>query len=278
MFLTRLKIIFAVHKNMQMRKLLLLVVLVIIYSSCVPKKDLVYFQGEREVKDSIYRLQNEPYRLQVNDMLYIDIKSSDPKLTDLFKNTTVQAGQNFQASRESLYFTTYSVDRHGNIQIPYVGDLNVLGYTEREVRDKIQKEFETYFINNQDIFLTVKLAGIRFTVIGEVANPGTIVAFQNELNIVEAIANAGDIPMTGNRKNVTVYRKEIDGTKKFTVDMTDINTFDAENFFIKPNDIVYVEPLKQKSWGTGTTGVQTLTTILSVLSILTTTILLIEYL
>ena len=278
MFLTRLKIIFAVHKNMSMRKLILLIVLAIIYSSCVPKKDLVYFQGEREVKDSISRLQNEPYRLQVNDMLYIDMKSSDPKLTDLFKNTTTQAGQNFQASRESLYFTTYSVDRHGNIQIPYIGDMNVLGYTEREVRDKIQKEFETYFINSQDIFLTVKLAGIRFTVIGEVTSPGTIVAFQNELNIVEAIANAGDIPMTGNRKNITVYRKEIDGTKKFTVDMTDINTFDAENFFIKPNDIVYVEPLKQKSWGTGTTGVQTLTTILSVLSILTTTILLIEYL
>ncbi len=261
-----------------MRKLILLIVLAIIYSSCVPKKDLVYFQGEREVKDSISRLQNEPYRLQVNDMLYIDMKSSDPKLTDLFKNTTTQAGQNFQASRESLYFTTYSVDRHGNIQIPYIGDMNVLGYTEREVRDKIQKEFETYFINSQDIFLTVKLAGIRFTVIGEVTSPGTIVAFQNELNIVEAIANAGDIPMTGNRKNVTVYRKEIDGTKKFTVDMTDINTFDGENFFIQPNDIVYVEPLKQKSWGTGTTGVQTLTTILSVLSILTTTILLIEYL
>lgn len=261
-----------------MRKLLLLFVLAIIYSSCVPKKDLVYFQGDVMARDSIYKIQNEPYRLQVNDMLYIDIKSTDPALVQLFKNTADQGGgnQGNRVTQEMLYFTSYSVDQYGNIRIPYVGDVNVLGYTEREVLDKIQTEFEAYFKNNDDIFITVKLAGIRFTVLGEVVRPGTIVAFQNQINIVEAIANAGDIPITGNRKNVTVFRKSIDGTQRFKVNLTDINSFEADNFFIQPNDIVYVEPLKQKSWGTGATGAQSLTTIISILSLVTTTILLIQ--
>ena len=63
--------------------------------------------------------------------------------------------------------------------------------------------------------MTVKLAGIRFTVMGEVANPGTLVLFQNQVNIIEAIAKAGDITITGNRKKVTIIRKKIDKTNNY---------------------------------------------------------------
>ena len=90
------------------------------------------------------------------------------------------------------------------------------------------------------------------------------------------MATAGDITITGNRKNVTVFRKNIDGTKRYEVNMLDINSFDSDNFFIQSNDIIYVEPLKQKSWGTGTTGLQTLTSLIAVLSLVTTTILLVN--
>ncbi len=90
-----------------------------------------------------------------------------------------------------------------------------MGYTEKEVREKIEEELAKYFKDTSNIFVTVKLAGIRFTVLGEVASPGTLVLFQNQVNIIEAIANAGDITITGNRKKVTIIRKNIDGTKKF---------------------------------------------------------------
>lgn len=261
-----------------MKKFLTLFLLVIFFTSCIPNKDLVYFQGETVQNTSIQKLQNEPYKLQVNDVLNIQVKSSDEKLVELFQATAVTNNTNSAAmyNEQSLYFTGYSVDRLGNIRLPYVGEINVLGYTENEVREKIDKEFEAYFKNPDDVFVTVKLAGIRFTVLGEVGSTGTKVLFQNQVNLVEAIANSGDITMTGNRKNVTVIRKNIDGTKKFTVDMTDVNTFESDNFFIQSNDIVYVAPLKQKSWGTGTTGVQTLTTIITALSLVTTTILLIN--
>lgn len=260
-----------------MRKVFLLLFLMAMITSCIPNKDLIYFQGEPVSKDSIYKLQNEPYRLQIGDILYIDIKSADPELVQLFKNTESQGGNNAsRITEEQIYFTGYSIDRHGIIRIPYVGELNVLGYTTNEVREKIQKEFENYFRNKDDIFITVKLAGIRVTILGEVNKPGTLIIYKNHINIVEAIANAGDIPVTGNRKNISVFRKSIDGTKRYTIDLTDISTFDSNNFHIESNDIVYIEPLKQKSWGTGVTGLQSITTIVTVLSLITTTLLLIQ--
>ncbi len=258
-----------------MRKVFLLLFLMAMITSCIPKKDLVYFQGDPVLKDSIYKLQDEPYRLQIGDMLYIDIKSADPELVALFKNVDSQNNSGI-ISEQRIYFTGYTIDRHGIIRIPYVGELNVLGYTTSEVREKLQKEFENYFKNKDDIFITVKLAGIRVTILGEVSSPGTLMIYKNQVNIIEAIANAGDIQVTGNRRNVTVFRKNIDGTKRYEIDLTDISSFDSNNFHIESNDIIYVEPLKQKTWGTGVTGLQSITTIVTVLSLITTTLLLIQ--
>ncbi len=105
---------------------------------------------------------------------------------------------------------------------------------------------------------------------------GTQVLYLNQVNLVQALAAAGDIQITGNRKNVKVYRKNLEETKEYEINMLDINTFDSDNFFIQPNDIVYVQPLKQKAWGTGTSGMQTITSLIAVLSLVTTTILLIN--
>ena len=259
-----------------MKKFFAIVLYIVLFTSCIPNKELIYFQGDPKQNEAVQKLQNEPYKLQVNDILDIQIKSSDEKLVALFKNanTSGQTGSVF--SSEKIYFTGYSIDLQGNIRLPYIGDINVLGYTTKEVREKIDKEFEAYFKNPDDVFTTVKLAGIRFTLLGEVNQTGTVILYQNQVNLIEAIANAGDIAITGNRKNVTIYRKNIDGTKKYQIDMLDVTSFDSDNFFIQSNDIIYVEPLKQKSWGTGTSGMQTLTSLIAVMSLVTTTILLIN--
>lgn len=256
-----------------MKKYLTFVILAMIFTSCIPNKDLVYFQGEISENKNLQKIQNEPYKLQVNDMIDIQIKSTDEKLVALFQ-TTINDNNTVRFTNEGIYFTAYSVDRHGNIRLPFIGDINVLGYTTSEVLEKIEKEFEVYFKNPDDVFITVKLAGIRFTVIGEVGSTGVKVLYLNQVNLVEALATAGDINVTGNRAKVAVFRKNIDGTKRYEVNMLDIASFDSDNFFIQSNDIIYVEPLRQKSWGTGVTGMQTMTTIISVLSLITTTILL----
>ncbi len=148
-----------------MKKFLTFALLAIMFTSCIPTKELIYFQGEPSENQALKKLQNEPYRLQVNDMLDIQIKSADQKLVELFQPTTSD-NNNIRYSTETLYFTSYTIDRHGNIRLPYIGEINVLGYTSTEVRKKVEKEFETYFKNPEDVFIKVKLAGIRFTVLG----------------------------------------------------------------------------------------------------------------
>jgi polysaccharide export outer membrane protein len=234
-----------------MKKFLTFALLAIMITSCIPNKDLIYFQGEPSENASLRRLQDVPYKLQVNDMLDIQIKSSDENLVKLFQPTTTEGNNNIRYTRENIYFTSYSIDKHGNIRLPYIGEINVLGYTSSEVREKIEKAFETYFKNPEDVFITVKLAGVRFTVLGEVQSTGTKVIYLNQVSLVDAIAEAGDITIVGNRKKVAVFRKNIDGTKRYDVNMLDVSTFDSDNFFIQSNDIIYVEPLRQKSWGTG---------------------------
>ena len=255
-----------------MRKFIVLLIVVASFQSCIPKKDLVYFQGEPSENQTA--IVSEPYKLQVNDILDIRIKADDEQLVAMFKQletTPAQVGNQF--NDQSIYFTSYSVDKYGKIRMPYLGELNVLGYTEAEVRGKIENELKNFFKDTNSIFVTVKLAGIRFTVLGEVNNTGTLVMYQNQVSIVDAIANAGDIMTTGNRKKVVLIRKNSDGTKKFTIDLTNASSLDSETFFIQSNDIIYVEPLKQKSWGTGTTGLQTLTTLVSIVSLVASAVL-----
>ena len=164
-----------------MRIYIAFALLLIMSASCIPLKKQIYFQGEVEENDSIQKLQDAPYRLQVNDALNIQVKSSDQKLVELFSQSTRTTGVTRGYNEEILYFESYSIDRHGNIRLPYLGEINVLGYTTDEVREKIDKEFQKYFRNPEDVFVNVKLAGVRVTIIGEVGETGTELLYINHL-------------------------------------------------------------------------------------------------
>jgi polysaccharide export outer membrane protein len=265
------------------KKIILLSTLIFMLS-CVPSKDLTYLQGNPVAQKDIDRINNVPYKIQVDDLIHIEIQSTKNELIDIsmfqkgggtnINSNTNTNSQNFGGG--SGYFTDYSVDNHGNIRLPYIGDINVLGYTTVQVRKKLEEKFWKWFKNKDDVFITVKLSGIKYTIIGEVNSPGPKVIFQNKVSIIDAIANSGDITTVGNRKKVEIIRHSITGSEKFIVDLTDINIFNSNVFYIKPNDIINVIPLKQKAWGVGTTGLQTLTTVISVFTLLTSTYFLVS--
>lgn len=253
-----------------MKKSLILFSLFCLVISCVPRKDLVYLQGQPMSKKDMRELNDQPYRLRVHDRIRVDIRAVDQSLVRLF-NPQVNNTGGSQISPD------YPVDRHGNVRLPYLGEINVLGYTLKEVRYKIEQKLLTdVFKNDDDLFVSVELAGFRYTIMGEVGSPGPKLVEQDNLSIVEAITNAGDVTLVGNRKNVEVIRFTPEGTKKFEIDLTQISSLDSEVFFIKPNDYINVKPLKQKSWGTGTTGLSSLTTIVSVFTLVTSTILIVR--
>lgn len=246
----------------------------IVTTSCVPQKDLQYLQKKEGTAETlpVNAIAHKPYRVQTNDVLVITIKTADQKLSDMFAKSTNQQGmQNEQA----IYFDGYTVDDHGNIRIPVLGEQNVMGYTLEEIRLAIEKSLlENYFKQEVNLFVSVKLGGLRYTINGEVNTPGTKLLFQEKVTIMEAIANSGDITMVGDRKNVLIVRQLPQGTEMHTLDLTDAAVLQSPYYYIQPNDYIVVHPLKQKSWGTGATGIQSLTTIVTVLSLVTSIIIL----
>ncbi|RZJ30628.1 MAG: sugar transporter [Flavobacterium sp.] len=255
--------------------LTILLLTALFFASCVPTRDLTYLQKKDgdESAQPINPVASKPYRLQTNDIINITIKAIDPKFVEMFSSVTT--GQQSAQTDQSLYFNGYTVNDHGNVRIPVLGEVNVLGFTLDEARAKIEEKLLAEFFNKEaSIFVNVKLAGFRYTINGEVANPGSKILMQEKVNIMEALANAGDMLVTGDRKSVAVIRQFPQGTEIHTIDLTDINAMQSPYYYLQPNDYIYVKPLPQKSWGTGTTGVQSFTTLISILTLVTTTILL----
>lgn len=256
--------------------LFLLMITGLLLGSCVPTKDLIYLQNSenRDTINTVNPVVFKPYRLQSNDIIVITIKAIDPKLVAIFESSS--EAQTVQSEIGS-YFNGFIVDDHGNIRMPILGEVNVLGFTLEEVRQKVeQKLLEEYFNKEANIFVTVKLSGLRYTTNGEVGNPGTKVLYQERVTIMEAIANSGDITVTGDRHAVVVIRKLPHGTEMHEIDLTDAKAMQSPYYYIQSNDYIYVKPLKQKTWGTGKTGIESLGTIISVLTLVTTTFLLLR--
>ena len=254
----------------------LLLSISVLFSSCISTRDLVYLQNKNEtdIETSISAVVSKPYRLQSNDVLSISIKANDPKLVEIFNTTN---GGESGKSESALYFNGFTVDDHGNIRMPILEELNVIGYTLDEVRQRIEKQLlAEYFKKEANIFVIVKLAGFRYTINGEVGSTGTKTLFQEHVNIMEAIANSGDITLIGNRKAVTIIRKTPTGNEMYDIDLTDINVMNSPYFYLQPNDYIYVKPLKQKTWGTGKTGIESLGTILTLISLATTAFLILK--
>lgn len=259
------------------KQILKIIVISLLLTSCVPYKDTLYLEKNKdkvadiEINADAYK----PYRLQVDDILSVEIKSNNPKDVAVFSKTgNTSTGI---VNQDQLYFDGYQVDGFGNIRIPVLGLVNVQGQTVDDVSKLLEKKLlEEYFTPASNLFVNVKLAGIKFTMNGEIGSTGTKTVYQDKLNILEAIANSGDIKTTGNKKEVVVMRKIPTGYQSETLDLTDANVINSPYFYLKPNDYIYVKPLKQKSTGFGTNGLQTFTTIISLFGVITTTYLLIK--
>ena len=250
----------------------------VMLTSCVSRKQLIYLQSNDDGATRMMKAVPTPeYRLQANDIISIKIKALKPELVAIFNisESTTNANSAQNRGEEANYFEGFSVDDRGNIRIPIIGELNVMGLTLEEVRIKVEKELlENYFNKEANIFVIVKMAGLRFTINGEINAPGTKIMFQEKVNILEAIANMGDITITGDRKNVTVIRQYPYGTEMHDIDLTDIKVMESPYYYLQPNDYIYIKPLPQKTWGTGKTGIESLGTIVTLLSLATTTYLL----
>ncbi|OYU85099.1 MAG: sugar transporter [Flavobacterium sp. BFFFF2] len=252
--------------------------LIFLMTSCVSHTDLVYLQKTNSANSpALQEYVQQPYRVQINDILSINLKSFDEKLVELFRTGNGEATGRFLTGDQNLYFNGYSVSEHGSIRIPLLGEIEVIGKTTEDIRHIVeQRLLQEYFTKEAGIFVSVKLYGFRYVVNGEVNMPGSRILYQDKVTILEALANAGDITLTGNRREVMIVRQTPAGAETHYIDLTADTALKSPYYYLQPNDYVYVKPLKQKSWGTGRTGVESLTTILSLLTLVTTTLILLK--
>ncbi|MCH4821599.1 polysaccharide biosynthesis/export family protein [Gramella lutea] len=257
---------------MRFKSLLFLFAAVLALTSCVSTKKISYLQEYEEEVDSIIQVQRlrKPYRIQVGDLLSIRVKALDQDIVGMF-NPIGSENPN-ATTEEAVYFDGFTVDDHGNIRVPTMGEINVLGFTEKEVREKIEKKLlEEYFKEEANIFVTVKLAGIRYTTLGEIGQ-GSQVIYKDQVTIMEAIANAGGITDYGDRENVQIIRQYPQGEEIHTINVTNIDALKSPYYYIQPNDMIVVNPLPRKAIGFGTTGLEVFRTVASLLAVVTSVI------
>lgn len=259
---------------MRFKCILFLFAVFLSLTSCVSTKQLSYLQEDEKAVDSIIEVQRlrKPYRIQVGDLLSIRVKALDQELVGMF-NPIGETNPN-ATTEQSVYFDGFTVDLHGNIRVPTLGEINVLGFTEEEIREKIEKLLlEEYFRDEANLFVTVKLSGIRYTTIGEIGT-GSQVIYKEQVTIMEAIANAGGITDLGDRKNVKIIRQYPHGEEVYSIDVTQLSALKSPYYYIQPNDMIVVNPLPQKTFGLGTTATDVFSTSVGIITILVSTIVL----
>lgn len=255
----------------------LLISFSLIFSSCSSKKEIVYFQGIEQLEGLERNEKFQPI-FEINDILQIDVSSLNPDVVAPFQmNMGGTAGGNIgsgSGSRSSGRGGSigYIVDVDGNIQFPVLGKIKVAGKTRSEVQDNLTNVLREQYV--KDAVVAIRLINFRVSVLGE-AGSQTVVQVENErITIPELFASVGGITYNGQRDNIRVIR-ETDGVMSVGhVDMTSADVFKNPYFFLRQNDIVYVEPtykqVKSAGWITSPMGIVSLgTTIFSLIVLFT---------
>jgi len=248
----------------------LCVVFPILLSSCIPNKKVVYFQDDENSlpNDSLVIPQYHDYRLLEGDIIDIKVKSKDPVLSELFlmhqaSSNMQQMMQCAQNGSDIFYLTGYTINSNGDIELPVVGEIHVEGYTLEELKPIVKERIAKYI---KEPYVEVKLGGVRFTALGEFNKPGRYGILQSDVTIFEAIANAGDLTILADRKHDTLIRQYPDGERVHEIDLTQRDIMNSEFYFIQPNDLLYLQPLKVRELGTGVTGAQTFSTVVATIT------------
>lgn len=207
------------------------ILIVVIFSSCVSRKKLIYIQDPPE-KIELELLKYTP-KLKPDDLLSINVGSLNIKATEPFNQGASQA--NLQDND----LNTYLIDESGNINFPVIGKVMLSGLTRKEATEKLESELSSYLKNPT---VTIRIKNLKITVLGEVNMPGTYAIQGERITILEALGMAGDLKITGLRNNILVVREDQEEKLFYRLDLRDPQLFNSPVYYLSQNDVVYVEP------------------------------------
>jgi len=219
--------------------------LVLLATSCVSTKKLIYLQGADKLSDLPEQVsQNYELTLQKDDQLAISISSKDRELLETFANK-IQFGQSSQTTATATgvqqKINYYTINADGAVDLPILGPIKAAGYTTGSLEDQIEKKLITsdYMKDPQ---VTVKLMNFKVAVLGDVKTPRQVDVLNDRITILEALAQAADLNVSAIRSNILVLREENGTRTSHVVDLTSVDLTKSDYYYLRQNDIVYVEP------------------------------------
>jgi polysaccharide export outer membrane protein len=220
-------------------KLSLVGIVMLFLHSCSSSKDIVYYQDV----DEIAELNVPPVQeivLMPGDKISVIVSCKDPKLTELFNLTYVS--QKLGGASGNGQVSGYTIDSEGFIDVPAIGKVHVAGITRKEAEDKVK---QTIIAQEQatEAVVTIEFMDLNIEILGEIARPGRYAIDKDVFTLIEALSAAGDLTIYGKRENVLVMRKENGVQKSYRVNLCSAqDVFNSPAFYLKQNDIIYIEP------------------------------------
>lgn len=230
------------------RNSIIIVILTFLIQSCASKKDILYFQ-DYEIYSLEYKTVQET-NIQTDDILSIIVSSPVPEASIPYNRQPIGDGA---FSLEGLKLQGYLVSEKGEIDFPVLGKISTKGITTEALEKKI-----TTLLKDEghlkNAAVNVRLLNAKVTILGEVNSPGTYTFTEQKITLPQALGYAGDLTIVGERKNILLIR-EVDGVRTINhIDLTSANWFTGSFYYIKPNDVIVVNPNNTKVKSSGFIG------------------------
>ncbi len=256
-------------KPPQVRIAWLALIALFFMASCASVKNTVYFQdlpidSVRVVKEAA--AFTEPV-IQADDILSITVQTIDP-VTAAVANQAVATqavGTSSATSLGNQIISGFLVDKDGYVHMALLGKVQVKGLTTYQARERITNQATQYY---KDPTVQVRFANYKITVLGEVARPATYTVPNEKVSILDALGMAGDMTIYGKRENVLLVREQSGKKELIRLNLNDSHIFESPYFYLRQNDVLYVEPGKAKAAANNAARTQTIAIVGSIISLL----------
>ncbi len=240
-----------------MKRTIVYIYIIVVLSGCIRHKDLAYLQGAK-YQDPYLSYRTSEYKIQPSDNLIVKMTSFDDELSGVINQSST--GIALTDPKGFLYFNSYTVSGIGEINLPLLGDFFVKDLTIHEIKDKIEEELKEYV---KFPSVNVKLSNYQVTILGEVKSPGLKYYYDSKLTIFQAIGLAQDLTPFADRRKVKLIRETPNGTIVTPLDLTKPNIMESDYYFLRPNDVIYIEPSKARSFSLNKSNVELIASILT---------------
>jgi len=220
-------------------KLAIILMLPALINGCASRKNILMLQGLTEQSATYNNAGKSSYKLHKGDNLYIKVYSVDEKTAKFFQSDLPNL-----MNSTYLFLNSYTIDESGYIHVSFIDKLLLEGLTIEEAKNLIQKALNEYF---KECTVVVKLVNFQVSVLGEVNSPGSFTIDKEQVNLFQALGLAGGAKEFSNLRRVVLVRQTDTGSQVQKLDLTSQKILESEFFYLMPNDIVYIEPVKAKT-------------------------------